>query len=114
MQGCVFCEIADGSIPARIVYEDDVMVAFEDINPRAPSHVLLIPRRHIESLNEARPEHGSLLGRMLVAAGEVARQAGIAQSGWRLVANCGPDSGQEVPHLHFHILGGRRLGWPPG
>ena len=114
MGDCLFCKIADGSIEAAKVYEDDAFVAFKDINPKAPTHVLLIPREHIESLNDAAPAHGELLGRMLVVAAQIAREAGVADSGWRLVANSGPDSGQEVPHLHLHILGGRELGWPPG
>ena len=111
---CLFCKIADGSIEAEKVYEDDAFVAFEDINPKAPTHLLLIPREHIKSLNQAGQQQAGLLGRMLVVAAQVAREAGLSESGWRLVANSGPDSGQEVPHLHLHIIGGRKLTWPPG
>ncbi len=114
MDDCIFCRIAQGTIEADKVYEDDTIIAFNDINPKAPTHILLIPKKHIENLNAATSEDVELLGRMLATAAEIARNAGIADSGWRLVANSGPDSGQEVPHLHLHILGGRPMSWPPG
>ncbi|HRR25361.1 MAG TPA: histidine triad nucleotide-binding protein [Acidobacteriota bacterium] len=110
----VFKKIADGEIPAEIVYQDDHCVAFRDINPQAPVHILLIPRREIPSLARVEASDHPLLGHLLLKAAEVAKQEGLSETGYRVVINCGPDAGQEVPHLHLHILGGRRLGWPPG
>lgn len=110
---CVFCRIAAGEIPARVVHRDERAVAFHDINPQAPVHVLVIPREHIASLADVGEEHGDLLGHLLLVASRVARQEGLA-AGYRLVANCGRDGGQTVDHLHLHLLGGRGLGWPPG
>ncbi|HVN76972.1 MAG TPA: histidine triad nucleotide-binding protein [Thermoanaerobaculaceae bacterium] len=114
MDGCVFCKVAAGTVPARILFEDDHVVAFHDISPRAPVHVLVIPRRHIESLAETNDTDRELLATLLVAAAEVARRTGIAETGYRVVTNAGAEAGQTVPHLHLHVLGGRRLGWPPG
>jgi histidine triad (HIT) family protein len=114
MQDCLFCKIAEGQIPARIVYEDKDVVAFADINPQAPQHVLVVPRRHIASMTDINQEDGPLLASIFMAATKVARELGIAESGFRFVTNVGPDAGQSVFHLHFHLLGGRRLGWPPG
>lgn len=111
---CLFCKIVAREIPGKIVYEDDDVLAFEDIRPVAPTHTLVIPKRHIASLNEAKPEDAELLGKVLVAAGKVAKQAGIDQSGWRLVLNNGPNAGQTVFHIHAHVLGGRGMAWPPG
>lgn len=111
---CLFCKIVAREIPGKIVYEDDDVLAFEDIRPVAPTHTLVIPKRHIASLNEAKPEDAELLGKVLVAAGKVAKQAGIDQSGWRLVLNNGPNAGQTVFHIHAHVLGGRGMTWPPG
>ena len=113
MSDCVFCRIARGEIPARLVHEDDDLVAFHDLAPQAPVHVLLIPRRHLSSLAECHEQEVALVGRLAVVAAELARRLGLA-SGYRLVANTGEDGGQSVAHLHFHLLGGRRLGWPPG
>lgn len=114
MNDCIFCKIVRKEIPARIVYEDDEILAFDDIRPQAPVHTLIIPRKHLASLKETGPEEASLLGRILNRASEIARLKGIDRSGYRVVVNTGPDSGQEVFHIHFHLLGGRRLGWPPG
>jgi histidine triad (HIT) family protein len=111
---CLFCRIASGEIPADIVVEDELVVAFRDISPKAPTHVLLIPREHITSAAELRDEHGPLLGRLFATAAQVARDDGVVESGFRLVSNAGSGAGQSVPHLHFHLLGGRSLGWPPG
>ncbi len=114
MSTCPFCEIAAGRIPADIVHEDAEFVAFRDISPQAPSHILVVPRRHIGSLNElVGPERGAADG--LLGAGVVAAQAeGLAPGGYRFVINCGQDGGQAVGHLHLHVLGGRPLRWPPG
>jgi histidine triad (HIT) family protein len=110
----IFEKIAAGEIPARIVYETDDFVAFHDANPKAPVHVLIIPRRAIPRIAEAKPEDAPMLGRMLAAAGEIARKLGVAESGFRLVINNGFDAGESVPHLHIHLLGVRTLEWPPG
>ena len=111
---CLFCKVVAGDMPASIVYEDDRCLAFTDINPRAPTHVLVIPREHIPTVGAATPEQEGLLGHLLLAAHEVARKAGIAEKGYRLAINCGADAGQAVPHLHVHVLGGRKMAWPPG
>jgi histidine triad (HIT) family protein len=113
-QDCIFCKIVAGEIPAQLVYEDEGAVAFRDINPQAPTHVLVIPRTHVASLAEAGEGHESLLGRLLLAAARVAREAGLAESGYRTVINSGAGAGQSVFHLHLHVLGGRPLKWPPG
>lgn len=110
----IFAQIAAGEVPAKIVYEDDRAVAFRDINPQAPVHVLVIPRREIARIGETKPEDEALLGHLLWVATEVARREGIATSGYRLVINNGPHAGESVPHLHIHVLGGRAMGWPPG
>ena len=114
MSKTLFEKIIDREIPATIVYEDEFVLAFRDIKPQAPVHVLIIPKKVIPRIAEARPEDGQLLGLLLLKAGEVARQLGLAESGFRLVFNNGPDAGEAVPHLHCHILGGRKLSWPPG
>jgi histidine triad (HIT) family protein len=111
---CLFCRIASGEIPAKTVYEDENVLAFADINPQAPVHVLVIPRRHVESVAAAEAGDGDLLSGLLLAAAQVAREAGVEESGYRLVLNVGRDGGQTVGHLHVHLLGGRGLGWPPG
>jgi histidine triad (HIT) family protein len=113
MSDCLFCKIVDGEIPAKKVHEDDDVVAFEDINPQAPVHLLIIPRRHIASLNDAAPADAELLGRVVLAARRLAEARGVA-TGYRLVNNCGESAGQSVFHLHFHLLGGRAMRWPPG
>ena len=113
-QSCLFCRIAAGAIPARLAYEDDEVMAFHDIDPRAPVHVLIIPREHVASVNDITAEHATLIGRMYVAAKQIAGELGVSDSGYRLVMNCGGDAGQTVDHIHLHILGGRPLKWPPG
>ncbi len=113
-ENCLFCKIAREEIPADVVFSDDQVIAFRDISPKAPTHVLLIPRDHIASAAELADEHGPLLGRLFAAAARVAREAGVVERGFRLVTNAGPGAGQSVNHLHFHLLGGRSLGWPPG
>jgi histidine triad (HIT) family protein len=116
MEDCLFCKIADGRIPSKIVYQDQDVVAFADINPQAPHHVLFIPRRHIGSMAELTAEDGEILGKLFTAAAHVARDLGLdsPERGYRFVTNVGPDAGQSVLHLHFHLIGGRKLGWPPG
>ncbi|MBA2253607.1 MAG: histidine triad nucleotide-binding protein [Chloroflexi bacterium] len=111
---CLFCRIAAGDVPSDRVHEDDLVVAFRDISPVAPTHILLIPRRHIASAAELVEADGALIGRLVAVAGELARQEGIAEGGFRVVTNVGADAGQSVAHLHLHLLGGRRLSWPPG
>jgi histidine triad (HIT) family protein len=109
---CLFCRIATGEIPTKFVAETEEAVAFRDIDPKAPVHVLVIPRQHLTSLATAEDEE--VLGQLLMLAAKVARTEGISESGYRIVANTGPDGGQSVDHLHFHVMGGRRLTWPPG
>lgn len=111
---CIFCKIAAQEIPSKTVYEDDNLIAVEDMNPMAPIHILLIPRRHISSLNEAGPNDAALLGHTQLVAAAIAREKGIATDGYRLVNNCGVEGGQAVMHIHYHLLGGRNLTWPPG
>jgi histidine triad (HIT) family protein len=111
---CVFCKIVRGEAEARIVYRDDHVTAFEDIAPQAPTHIVLVPNRHIRCLNEVVGDEEGLLADLLMAAQRVAELAGLTGSGYRLVINTGRDAGQSVPHLHVHVLGGRRLKWPPG
>ena len=107
---CLFCRIADGELPSEIVWQDEDLVAFKDINPAAPTHVLIIPRKHLASLNEMQEEDIPIIGKISYVAAMLARQLGVAESGWRLISNCGKDSGQEVPHLHYHLVGGKFLG----
>ncbi|MDP8904483.1 MAG: histidine triad nucleotide-binding protein [Chloroflexota bacterium] len=113
-EGCLFCRIANGEAAADIVHQDDLVVAFRDISPKAPTHVLLIPRRHIASAAEVSGTDSEMLGRLFSVAAQIARDAGIVERGFRLVTNVGPAAGQSVHHLHFHLLGGRSLSWPPG
>jgi histidine triad (HIT) family protein len=110
---CLFCKIVAGGIPAKRVYEDELCVCFADINPQAPTHLLIVPRQHIASQAHAEEEHAPLLGHLVAKAAEIAREQGLA-SGYRVVINTGPDGGQTVDHLHVHLLGGRHMGWPPG
>lgn len=110
----IFRRIVEREIPAEIVYEDDFCLAFRDINPQAPIHVLLIPKQEITSLATTAPSDHSLMGHLLLKAAEVARNEGLVENGYRVVINTGDDGGQTVDHLHLHILGGRHLGWPPG
>lgn len=110
---CIFCRIANHEIPSEIVHETDTVVAFRDTNPQAPTHILLIPQDHIEDLTAITGDNGQVLADIVRAAAHLARAEGI-DGGWRLVANVGPDAGQSVFHLHFHLLGGRKMSWPPG
>ena len=111
---CLFCRIARGEVEADIVAQDDLVVAFRDINPKAPTHILIIPARHVASAAELTEDDGPMLGRLFAVAANLARDAGIAERGFRLVTNAGPGAGQSVDHLHFHLLGGRSMSWPPG
>ena len=111
---CVFCRIASGAIPAQLLHQDEICVAFRDLHPQAPVHVLVVPKRHVATLLEARHEGAEWLGHLHRTAAEVAESSGLATSGFRVVVNCGADGGQSVWHLHLHVLGGRRLAWPPG
>jgi histidine triad (HIT) family protein len=110
---CLFCKIAAGEIPVKRVYEDDLCLCFPDIHPQAPTHLLLIPRKHIASYAHATKEDEALLGRLMAAAGDIATGQGLS-GGYRLVMNTGVDGGQSVDHIHLHLLGGRRMSWPPG
>ena len=112
-ENCIFCKIAAGEIPSTIVYKDQDVVAFRDNNPQAPHHILIIPCRHIESMTDLTQEDGPILASIYTVAAKVAQELGL-ERGYRFVTNVGPDSGQSVFHLHFHLLGGRQLGWPPG
>ena len=114
MAECIFCGIARGDVPAKVVYQDEDVVAFHDLDPKAPTHVLVIPRRHIASIDDMGDGDDVLVGRVFAAARAVAREQGIDGSGYRLVTNVGDDAGQTVHHLHVHVLGGRRMTWPPG
>ncbi len=111
---CIFCQLAEGTIPSDKVYEDDHTLAFRDLHPQAPTHVLLIPKEHLDSLNDASQSDQALLGHMLRLAPKIANQLGIAESGFRTVINTGAEGGQTVAHLHIHLLGGRPMTWPPG
>ena len=113
-QDDLFCKIARGDIPADIVYQDEGLVAFRDINPQAPTHILIVPKKHLTDIQEITEKDADLLNRIFLVAAKLARQEGIAETGFRLVVNNGPDAGQSVQHIHFHLLGGRGLGWPPG
>jgi histidine triad (HIT) family protein len=112
--GCLFCRIAAREAPAEIVHASDTVVAFRDIHPKAPTHILLISREHIDSAAELGPAHAGMLGELFQTAAHLAKAERIDRSGWRLVTNVGPGAGQSVFHLHFHLLGGRSMGWPPG
>ena len=114
MTDCLFCKILDGEIPAEVVYETPETLAFRDINPQAPTHVLIIPRRHIERINEITDADREVIGSLFVAARDIAAAEGLAEDGYRVVMNCNGAAGQTVFHLHLHLLGGRQLGWPPG
>ena len=111
---CLFCRILEGEIPADVIYESDSALAFRDINPQAPTHVLIIPRRHITTINDLSAGDQELVGSLFIAAKEVARQEGLAEDGYRTVMNCGEGAGQSIFHIHLHLLGGRFLNWPPG
>lgn len=111
---CIFCKIAKGEIPSAKVYEDEKVLAFRDIEPQAPVHILIIPKEHIKSANEINEENSAIIGHIFSVAAKIAVQEGIAEDGYRIVNNCGEGGGQTVGHLHFHMLGGRALAWPPG
>lgn len=111
---CLFCEIVAGRIPSKKAYEDESVLAFLDVSPQAPTHVLVIPKRHITSLEDLTPEDDVVIGSLVRRAKEIATQLGLAERGFRLVMNSGEDAGYSVYHVHLHLLGGRRLGWPPG
>jgi histidine triad (HIT) family protein len=114
MSACLFCDFATGAKRPAVVYEDADVLAFRDINPQAPTHVLVIPRRHIATLNDLVPGDAELIGRMFLAARKAAADAGVAEAGYRTVFNCNRDAGQSVFHVHLHVLGGRAMHWPPG
>lgn len=114
MADCLFCRIATGEIPADIVYQDDDLIVFNDISPQAPTHVLIVPRRHIATLNDLAPDDATLVGRMVHRAREIAAERGHAKAGYRTVFNCNAEAGQSVFHIHLHLLAGRPMTWPPG
>ncbi len=114
MSDCLFCKMVDGEIKPDVVYEDDAVLAFRDINPQAPVHVLVIPKQHISTINDIQDEQAELIGRLYLGAKSVAEQEGIAADGYRTVMNCNAAAGQTVFHIHLHLLGGRNLSWPPG
>ena len=113
-EDCIFCKIAAGDNPAEIIFQDDRCLAIQDLNPQAPKHVLIIPREHMDSLNDASRNDEALLGYLLRIGARIANQLGIAEEGFRLVINTGQNGGQSVEHLHVHIIGGRKMSWPPG
>ena len=114
MTDCLFCKMVSGEIQPDVVFEDDEVLAFRDVNPQAPVHVLVIPKSHIATTNELTPEHAGLVGKMVLAARQIAADEGIAEPGYRMVMNCNPEAGQSVYHIHLHMLGGRPMNWPPG
>ncbi|MDP5057180.1 MAG: histidine triad nucleotide-binding protein [Marinomonas hwangdonensis] len=111
---CLFCKIVNGDIPANVLFEDEDVIAFEDIMPQAPSHFLVIPKRHISTLNDLTDADANVVGKLQITAAKVAKQKGIADSGYRVVMNCNEAGGQTVYHIHMHVLGGRAMTWPPG
>ena len=114
MKDCIFCRIASGDLEAKLVHEDDDIVAFRDSNPQAPTHVLVVPRRHLATINDLAETDAGLAGRLVLAARRIAAEEGIAEDGYRLVLNCNRGAGQSVFHIHLHLLGGRPMRWPPG
>ena len=113
-ENCIFCKIAAGEMDSDLVYEDEDCVAFRDINPQAPTHVLVIPREHVAGMGELQASDQELLGKLMLAAARVAEDEGLVEPGYRVVVNWGADAGMAVPHLHLHVLGGRAMSWPPG
>lgn len=111
---CLFCKIINGEIPSTKVYEDDLVYAFNDIEPQAPTHIIIVPKVHISSANELNEANASVVGAIFAAAAKIAKEKGFAENGYRIVNNCGKDGGQTVNHIHFHLLAGRNLQWPPG
>ncbi len=114
MADCLFCKMVSGEILPDVVFEDDDVLAFRDVNPQAPLHVLIIPKIHISTVNDLTPEHAGLVGKMHLAARQIAADEGVAEPGYRMVMNCNPEAGQSVYHIHLHVLGGRPMNWPPG
>lgn len=114
MSDCLFCKIRDGEIPSDTVYENDEIIAFRDVNPQAPTHVLIVPKKHISTVNDLEDDDAELMGKMMLAAQDIASFEGVGTDGYRLVMNCNADAGQTVFHIHMHLLGGRNLVWPPG
>ncbi|MEP0071963.1 MAG: histidine triad nucleotide-binding protein [Marinomonas sp.] len=111
---CLFCKIVNGDIPATVLYEDDDVIAFEDIMPQAPTHFLVIPKRHISTLNDLTDNDAAVVGKLQITAAKVAKQKGISEEGYRVAMNCNEMGGQTVYHIHMHVLGGRQMAWPPG
>jgi histidine triad (HIT) family protein len=114
MSDCLFCKFISGEIEPKIVYEDSDVMAFRDISPQAPCHVLIVPKRHISTLNDLVPEDAELMGKLYLAAAKVAKKEGVDEAGYRTIINCNEQAGQTVFHIHLHLLGGRRMSWPPG
>jgi histidine triad (HIT) family protein len=114
MSDCLFCKMVSGEIEPDVVYEDDEVMAFRDISPQAPTHVLVIPKQHIATLNDLDPDNAAVIGKMAFVATQLAKQEGFSEQGYRTVMNCNADGGQAVYHIHLHLLGGRLMGWPPG
>ena len=114
MSDCLFCKISEGSIPSEMVFESDTLFAIKDINPQAPTHILIIPRRHQATLRDVEDKDHTIMGSVITVANQLTEERGLHKSGYRLVVNCGAGAGQSVFHIHFHLLGGRALNWPPG
>lgn len=114
MRDCIFCQILAGKMPGEKVFENERLVALRDINPQAPTHLLLLPRRHIATLNDLQPADAALMGEMMLVAAQLAARENLAGRGYRVVANCNRDAGQSIYHIHLHLLGGRYFAWPPG
>jgi len=114
MADCIFCKIVKGEIPSRIAYKDDDVFAFEDINPKAPVHIVIVPRKHVERICDFKEKDKNLIGKLLLAAVRIGKEKKVEKAGYRLVINCNKNAGQEVFHIHVHLLGGRKLNWPPG
>jgi len=111
---CLFCQISDGKIPAKIIYQDEKAIAFNDINPQAPTHVLIVPREHIATINDLQKNHHELIGHLFQIAKNIAAEKGMSEDGYRVVMNCNKHGGQAVYHIHLHLLGERQMAWPPG
>ncbi len=114
MSECIFCRVAAGTLPSKVIHEDEQAVAFEDTNPQAPVHFLVIPRKHVVSIGEMHQGDSGLLGHLMLTCAKIAKERGLTASGYRVVTNTGPNAGQSVFHLHLHVLGGRPMAWPPG
>lgn len=114
MTDCIFCKIASGDIPAEKIFENDHVIGFRDLNPQAPTHVLVIPKKHISTINDLQDDDKSLIGEMFLAARQIAADEGLSERGYRTLINCNEEAGQTVFHIHLHLLGGRAMGWPPG